>query len=90
MNYKKMMVAASLTLAAATLTSMVFTSDASAQCADCSIYPNRDPFTEGLKTPSVEPPSPVSPHAANPHVTNNAHAEMRGHRGQVRNSDQRQ
>jgi hypothetical protein len=86
MNYKKMLVAASLTFAAATLTSMVFTSYASAQCADCSIYPNRDPFTEGLKTPEAEPPGVVAapPHATNPRATNNANAEMHGHRGQAR------
>jgi hypothetical protein len=87
MNYKKTLVAASLTLVAATLTSMGFTSSASAQCAECSIYPDRDPFTEGLKTPEAKPPGAV---AVPPHVTNNANAEMRVQRGHVRKKlDQR-
>jgi hypothetical protein len=91
MNPKEMLVAAILMLAAATLTSMAFTSSASAQCAECSMYPNRDPFTEGLKTPEAAPPSPARPHATNPHALNNAHAEMRVQRGHVRKKlDQRQ
>lgn len=57
---------------------MALTSSASAQCAECAEYPNRDPFTQGLVTRS-------EPRAAVPSVlsqaTRNAHAEMRGPHG---------
>ena len=43
MNYK--------TLVAATLTSIVYTSSAFAQCPACALYPNRDPLP-GVETPA--------------------------------------
>jgi hypothetical protein len=85
MNYKKRLVAASLMLATASLTSMLLTSYAAAQCAECSIYPNRDPFTGGLETSAGKPVGAVPPAVSNAavpsHAANNAHAEMRGHHG---------
>jgi hypothetical protein len=84
MNYKKRLVAASLMLATASLTSMALTSYAAAQCAECSIYPDRDPFTRGLQTspgkPGAVPPA-VNNAAVPSHPVNNARAEMRGHHG---------
>jgi hypothetical protein len=70
---KKRLVTATLTLAAASLASVLFTSYASAQCSDCAIYPNRDPFTEGLMVHPATQPSSASPDV------NNARAEMRIH-----------
>jgi hypothetical protein len=69
MNYK--------TLVAAALMSTVLASSAFAQCADCSIYQDRDPFTQGLATPAGRPAGPNA--AISPHATNNARAEMRSH-----------
>jgi hypothetical protein len=84
-NYKTKLVAASVMLATASLTSMALTSYAAAQCAECSIYPDRDPFTQGLRTSPGKPAGAVSPavnNAAVPsHPANNARAEMRGHHG---------
>ncbi len=83
-NYKKSLVAVSLALAAATLTSIASTSSAFAQCADCSVYQDRDPFTEGLRTaPANQPPAAVAPRAANPGAPNNANAEMRNRRSRT-------
>jgi hypothetical protein len=70
MNYK--------TLVAASLMSTIFASHAFAQCADCSVYQNRDPFTEGLTTtPESRTAEPNG--AIRSHAVNNAHAQMRGH-----------
>jgi hypothetical protein len=84
-NYKTKLVAASLMLAATSLTSIALTSYAAAQCADCSTYQDRDPFTEGLRIPGAKPAGAVAPavnNAAVPsHPANNARAEMRGSRG---------
>jgi hypothetical protein len=79
-NYKKRLAAASLILATATLTSMMLTSYAAAQCAECAVYQNRDPFTEGLKTPTGKPAGAAAANnaAVSAHGANNAHAEMRG------------
>lgn len=85
-NGKRGLPAAFLTVAAACLASTVFTSYAFAQCAECALYPDRDPWTQGLvTTPAPKPRGAVSPH--NPY---NAHAEMRGHHGRyVGNLDHR-
>jgi hypothetical protein len=81
-NYKKQLLAASLMLATASLTSIVLTSYAAAQCAECAIYQDRDPFTGGLKTPTGKPvgaaPSAAKHAAVSANGVNNAHAEMRG------------
>jgi hypothetical protein len=70
MNYK--------TLVAASLMSTVFASHALAQCAECSVYQNQDPFTQGLATtPESRTGEPNG--AIRRHTVNNAHAEMRGH-----------
>jgi len=75
MNGKKSLTTASLTLAAATLASFAFVSYASAQCAECAEYPDRDPFTQGLVTrPEQRATIPSQ-------ATRNAHAEMRGPHG---------
>jgi hypothetical protein len=80
MNYGKRLLAASLTLAATSLATMAWTSAASAQCAPCSEYSNRDPFTGGLARPA-NPGRAIAPGAASiSRSTRNAHAEMRGHR----------
>jgi hypothetical protein len=73
-NNKKRLAAASLMLATAALTSVALTSYAAAQCAECAIYQDRDPFTSGLAT---APSKPAGAPAAT-HGVNNAHAEMRG------------
>jgi hypothetical protein len=89
-NYKKRLAAASLMLATATLTSMVFTSYAAAQCAECAMYQDRDPFTNGLKTATGKPAPAANNAAVSAHGANNAHAEMRGPRGRhVANPDAR-
>jgi hypothetical protein len=76
-NYKKRLLAASLALAAATLTSTAFASSAFAQCVDC-MAGHRDSFTEGLVvTPHANPGGGAVPSQA----ARNAHAEMRGHSG---------
>jgi hypothetical protein len=80
-NYRKQLLAASLVLATATLTSMVFTSYAAAQCAECAVYQDRDPFTNGLKTSTGKPAPATNNAAVSTHGANNAHAEMRGPRG---------
>ena len=79
-NRKTTLVASSLTLAAAALTSIAFTSSALAQCSECAVYPDRDPFTRGLLvTPT--PAAAASPKRVVTHrVANDAHAEMRGNR----------
>ena len=69
MNYK--------TLVAASLMSTIFASHAFAQCADCSVYQNRDPFTEGLATSAGKTGGPNG--AIHSHAVNDARAEMRGH-----------
>jgi hypothetical protein len=91
MYYKKRLVAASLMLVAASLTSIVLTSYASAQCVECAIYPNRDPLNGGAETPAGKSSRLGRPNGAvAPNTAHNAHAEMRGHRGRyVGNSDGR-
>src|SRR5689334_4138748 len=50
-----------LTVAAASLASVMFTSYASAQCLECDEYQNRDPFTQGLvTTPPANQPGTTS------------------------------
>ena len=39
-------------LAAASLGLIMLTSQASAQCADCAMYPNRDHLNGGIETPA--------------------------------------
>jgi len=87
-NYKKRLVAASLTLVAASLASTVMTSYASAQCVECAIYPDRDPLNGGAETPAAKAAHPGGPNGATAPSSsaasrnaNNAHAEMRSHRG---------
>jgi hypothetical protein len=81
-NNKKRLAAASLMLATAALTSVALTSYAAAQCAECAIYQDRDPFTSGLATAPGKPAgAPAANRAASTHGVNNvnnAHAEMRG------------
>lgn len=77
-NRRKGLTTASLTLAAASLVSIAFVSRASAQCAECAQYPNRDPFTQGL----VTRPEPHATVPSGPSLgTRNAHAEMRASHG---------
>jgi hypothetical protein len=82
-NYKKRLAAASLMLATAALTSVALTSYAAAQCAECAMYQDRDPFTGGLVTSTGKRAgAPAANNAAvSAHGANNAHAEMRGPRG---------
>ena len=93
-NYRKQLLAASLMLATASLTSMVFTSYAAAQCVECAMYQDRDPFTGGLVTSTGKPagaaPSAANNAAVSAHGASNAHAEMRGPHGRhVANPDAR-
>ena len=77
----KRLPAAVLTVAAASLASAVFASDASAQCTECALHQDRDPFTQRLVTkPAPKPGGAVSTENRyqNPY---NARAEMRGYRG---------
>ena len=72
------------TLLAACLTSIALTSYASAQCADCAIYPNRDHLNGGVETPAGRlereaPNGAASNNSATPNNANNASAEIRGH-----------
>jgi hypothetical protein len=95
-NYKRRMVAASLILAAASLTSITLTSGASAQCVECAMHPDRDFLNGGAPTPASKMGLGVSgaaprAAAAAPDTVNNAHAEMRVHRGRhIGNSHDRQ
>lgn len=73
-NRKKGLTAASL-FAAASLASIAFTSQVSAQCVECAENPNSDPFTQGLVT-RAEPRATVPSQASR-----NSHAEMRGPHG---------
>ena len=78
-----------LTVAAASLASVMFTSYASAQCLECDEYQNRDPFTQGLVTtpPANQPGTTSANRYRNPY---NSRAEMRGYRNQhPRHSDRR-
>jgi hypothetical protein len=85
MNLRHRIAASSLLLAATSLASVVFTSQALAQCAECDEYQNRDPFTQGLTT-NPTPGGTATPQVA-PHAAYNAHAEMRGrHERNTRNS----
>ncbi|WGR96920.1 hypothetical protein MTX26_20955 [Bradyrhizobium sp. ISRA443] len=77
---KEGLAATFLTLASASLASMMFTSSAFAQCAECAIYPNRDPFTQGLATPAPAPTVGQS-RGASSRSPYNARAEMRGYHG---------
>jgi hypothetical protein len=71
------------TLVAASLTSMVLTTAAFAQCADCAMYPDRDHLNGGVQTPAakmgVVRPSGTAPAANNASNASNAHAQIRGH-----------
>ncbi len=76
MNYK--------TLVAASLMSIALTSAASAQCADCATYPDRDNLNNGAQTPAAKmglmkpggaAGSPSTANSAN--NVNNARAELR-------------
>jgi hypothetical protein len=66
------------TLVAASLTSMVLTTAAFAQCADCAMYPDRDHLNGGVPTPAAKL-GVVRPGGTAP-AANNARAEVRGHR----------
>jgi hypothetical protein len=71
------------TLAAASLTSMVLTTGAFAQCADCAMYPDRDHLNGGVPTPAAKlgltRPDGTAPAANN---AGNAYAGIRGHYSQ--------
>jgi hypothetical protein len=73
------------TLLAVCLTSITLTSYASAQCVDCSLYPNRDPLNGGAETPAgkIEREGSngraASNNGAAPRNANNASAQMRSH-----------
>jgi hypothetical protein len=79
MNYK--------TLVAASLMSIALTSAASAQCADCATYPDRDNLNNGAQTPAAKmglmkpggaAGSPSTANTANSaNNVNNARAEVR-------------
>jgi hypothetical protein len=79
MNYK--------TLVAASLMSIALTSAASAQCADCATYPDRDILNNGAQTPAAKmglmkpggaAGSPSTANTANSaNGANNARAEVR-------------
>jgi len=77
MNYK--------TLVAASLMSIALTSAAFAQCADCSLYPDRDPLNQGAQTPAGKMGLMRSGGAAgsasanSENRANNARAEVRDH-----------
>jgi hypothetical protein len=68
------------TLVAAALTSMVLTTGAFAQCADCALYPDRDHLNGGVPTPAAKlgltRQGGTAPAANN---SGNARAEVRGH-----------
>jgi hypothetical protein len=73
------------TLVAVALTSISLSAPAFAQCADCALYPNRDPLT-GVETPAgkmglVRPGGATSSNTAN--NPNNAYASVRDHYLQV-------
>ena len=72
-NNRKGRTGAALAVTVAALASLALTSHASAQCVQCAMSQDRDPFTEGLVTPK-------QPDAVPSQTTRNAHAEMRGHR----------
>ena len=84
-NFKTTLVAASLALATGSLTSVVLTPYAHAQCLQCAMYPDRDPLNGGAQTPAgkmgMEFPNGAAPAyaAAPPASVNNARAEMRVH-----------
>src|ERR1700730_15517448 len=78
------------TLVAASLMSIALTSAASAQCADCATYPDRDILSNGAQTPAAKmglmrpggaAGSPSAPNTANSanglNNARNAHAEVR-------------
>ncbi|WP_136626484.1 hypothetical protein [Bradyrhizobium macuxiense] len=79
----KGLAAASLTLAAAFMASMMFTSSASAQCAECAQYPDRDPFTQGLAVKPAPAPTVGQGGVASPRSPSNARAEMRPRHGRT-------
>lgn len=76
-NRKKGLTAASL-FAAASLASIAFTSQVSAQCVECAENPNSDPFTQGLVT---RPESRATVPSVPSQASRNSHAEMRGPHG---------
>lgn len=89
MMNRKQLIAATLTLAAAALPSLAFTSPASAQCSECAIYSNRDPFTQGLARTPATPDNAASP-AVRTRSARNARAQVREHHAHhVVNSDRR-
>ena len=75
------------TLVAASLMSIALTSAASAQCADCATYPDRDYLNDGAQTPAAKmglmkpggaAGSPSTANTANSaNNVNNARAEVR-------------
>jgi hypothetical protein len=73
-NRRNRLIGTAVMFAGASLASVALTSYASAQCAECSEYNNRDPFTQGLTTSST-PGGAVAPRS--PY---NSRAEMRGYR----------
>lgn len=99
MNHKnvKRLAAVWLLIAAAPVATVLSTSSAAAQCAQCALYPDQDPLNGGAETPygkmnrlGREKGTAAPAVAATPNTANNAHAEMRGHRGRhVENPDNR-
>jgi hypothetical protein len=78
-----------LTVVAASLATVMFTSYARAQCLECDEYQNRDPFTQGLVTtpPANQPGTTSAKPYRNPY---NSRAEMRADRNHhLRHSDRR-
>jgi hypothetical protein len=67
------------TLAAASVASIIWTSCAFAQCADCALYPDRDPLNGGVETPAAKMGLGASSGAGRASVGSNAYASMRGH-----------
>jgi hypothetical protein len=68
MNYK--------TLVAASLASLILTSDAFAQCAECALYPERDHLNGNVETPAAKMglmgPGGAAGRANNANPANNA------------------
>lgn len=69
MNYK--------TLGAASLTLMVLTSSAFAQCADCAMYPDRDHLNGGVQVPAAKMGLMGPSGAAPANTGNNSYAGIR-------------
>ena len=67
------------TLVAAALTSILLSSSAFAQCAECALYPNRDPLNGGVETPAAKMGLMRPGGAASANTANNAYARARDH-----------